>query len=260
MTRALVTGAGRRLGRAMALELARQGFDVAVHYASSAEAAAGVVIEIEALGRRAVALGADLLDEAQVQALLPRAAGALGGPILTLVNNASIFEHDSIGTATRESWDRHMESNLRAPFVLTQALAAQMPEPETDADGEPVARGLVVNMIDQRVRKLTPEFMSYTIAKMGLWALTRTAAQALAPRIRVNAIGPGPTLQGHRQSDGHFRRQRRATVLERGAGEQDVTAALAYLLRARAVTGQLICVDGGQHLAWRTPDVQGVES
>lgn len=260
MTRALVTGAGRRLGRAMALELARQGFDVAVHYASSAEAAAGVVTEIEALGRRAVALGADLLDEAQVQALLPRAAGALGGPILTLVNNASIFEHDSIGTATRESWDRHMESNLRAPFVLTQALAAQMPEPETDADGEPVARGLVVNMIDQRVRKLTPEFMSYTIAKMGLWALTRTAAQALAPRIRVNAIGPGPTLQGHRQSDGHFRRQRRATVLERGAGEQDVTAALAYLLRARAVTGQLICVDGGQHLAWRTPDVQGVES
>lgn len=260
MTRALVTGAGRRLGRAMALELARQGFDVAVHYASSAEAAAGVVTEIEALGRRAVALGADLLDEAQVQALLPRAAGALGGPILTLVNNASIFEHDSIGTATRESWDRHMESNLRAPFVLTQALAAQMPEPETDADGEPVARGLVVNMIDQRVRKLTPEFMSYTIAKMGLWALTRTAAQALAPRIRVNAIGPGPTLQGHRQSDGHFRRQRRATVLERGAGEQDVTAALAYLLRARAVTGQLICVDGGQHLAWRTPDVQDVES
>ncbi|MCZ7677097.1 MAG: SDR family oxidoreductase [Roseovarius sp.] len=260
MTRALVTGAGRRLGRAMALELARQGFDVAVHYASSAEAAAGVVTEIEALGRRAVALGADLLDEAQVQALLPRAAGALGGPILTLVNNASIFEHDSIGTATRESWDRHMESNLRAPFVLTQALAAQIPEPETDEDGEPVARGLVVNMIDQRVRKLTPEFMSYTIAKMGLWALTRTAAQALAPRIRVNAIGPGPTLQGHRQSDGHFRRQRRATVLERGAGEQDVTAALAYLLRARAVTGQLICVDGGQHLAWRTPDVQGVES
>lgn len=260
MTRALVTGAGRRLGRAMALELARQGFDVAVHYASSAEAAAGVVTEIEALGRRAVALGADLLDEAQVQALLPRAAGALGGPILTLVNNASIFEHDSIGTATRESWDRHMESNLRAPFVLTQALAAQIPEPETDEDGEPVARGLVVNMIDQRVRKLTPEFMSYTIAKMGLWALTRTAAQALAPRIRVNAIGPGPTLQGHRQSDGHFRRQRRATVLERGAGEQDVTAALAYLLRARAVTGQLICVDGGQHLAWRTPDVQDVES
>ncbi|MBZ0123538.1 MAG: SDR family oxidoreductase [Roseovarius sp.] len=259
MTRALVTGAGRRLGRAMALELARQGYDVAVHHASSAEAAAGVVAEIRALGRGAVALGADLLDEAQVQTLLPRAARALGGPVLVLVNNASIFEHDRIDSATRESWDRHMESNLRAPFVLTQALAAQMPEPDLDEDGEPVARGLVVNMIDQRVRKLTPEFMSYTIAKMGLWALTRTAAQALAPRIRVNAIGPGPTLQGHRQSDEHFRRQRRATVLERGAGPGDVTAALAYLLGARAVTGQLICVDGGQHLAWMTPDIQGVD-
>ncbi|WP_111734468.1 SDR family oxidoreductase [Roseovarius amoyensis] len=259
MTRALVTGAGRRLGRAMALELAQQGYDVAVHYATSAEDAGEVVAEIRSLGRAAVALGADLLDEAQVQTLLPRAAEALGGPVLVLVNNASIFEHDRLDTATRESWDRHMESNLRAPFVLTQALAAQVPDPENDENGEPVARGLVVNMIDQRVRKLTPEFMSYTIAKMGLWALTRTAAQALAPRIRVNAIGPGPTLQGHRQSDEHFRRQRRATVLERGVASEDITAALAYLLRARAVTGQLICVDGGQHLAWRTPDILGVE-
>ena len=259
MTRALVTGAGRRLGRAMALELARQGYDVAVHYATSAREADDVVAEIQAMGRNAVALGADLLDEAQVQTLLPRAAEVLGGPVLVLVNNASIFEYDSIDTATRESWDRHMESNLRAPFVLTQALAAQVPDPEIDEDGEPIARGLVVNMIDQRVRKLTPEFMSYTIAKMGLWALTRTAAQALAPRIRVNAIGPGPTLQGHRQGDEHFRRQRRATVLERGAASEDITAALAYLLRAKAVTGQLICVDGGQHLAWRTPDILGIE-
>lgn len=259
MTRALVTGAGRRLGRAMALELARRGHDVAVHFSSSADAAAEVVAEIEALGRRAVALRADLLDEAQVATLLPRAAEALGGPLLTLVNNASIFEYDNLQSATRESWDRHMESNLRAPFVLIQMLAAQMPEPETDSMGEPVARGLVVNMIDQRVRKLTPEFMSYTIAKMGLWALTRTAAQALAPRIRVNAIGPGPTIRGHRQSDTHFQRQRRATVLNRGADADDVAGALAYLLGAKAVTGQLICVDGGQHLAWQTPDILGLE-
>lgn len=260
MKRALVTGAGKRLGRAMALELARRGHDVAVHYASSGAAAAEVVAEIEALGGKAAALRADLLDEAQVAALLPRAADALGGPILTLVNNASIFEHDRIETATRESWDRHMESNLRAPFVLIQALAAQMPDPETDADGEPVARGLVVNMIDQRVRKTTPEFASYTIAKMGLWALTRTAAQGLAPRIRVNAIGPGPTMQGHRQSDTHFKRQRQGTILKRGADASDITAALAYLLGAKAVTGQLICVDGGQHLGWQTPDIQGLES
>src|SRR6056297_259176 len=259
MTRALVTGAGKRLGREMALELARQGCDVAVHYAQSAAAAEEVAAEIRRMGRQAVTLGADLLDEAQVLPLVGRAAEGLGGPVLVLVNNASIFEHDSLETATRESWDRHMESNLRAPFVLMQEMARAVPEPETDAAGEPRARGLVVNMIDQRVRKLTPGFASYTVAKMGLWALTRTAAQALAPRVRVNAIGPGPTLQGHRQSDSHFARQRAATVLGRGADADDITAALAYLLHAPAVTGQLICVDGGQHLGWRTPDVLGPE-
>lgn len=259
MSRALVTGAGKRLGRAMALELARRGFDVAVHYASSETDANATVDEVLAMGRKAVALPADLLDEAQVRALVPAAAEALGGPLTVLVNNASIFEYDTLTTATRESWDRHMESNLRAPFVLTQALAANVPAPIEDEEGEPVAQGLVVNMIDQRVRKLTPEFMSYTLAKMGLWALTRTAAQSLAPSVRVNAIGPGPTLQGHRQSDSHFERQRRSTILNRGANTQDIVAALGYLLDAPAVTGQLLCVDGGQHLGWQTPDILGVE-
>ena len=243
----------------MALYLARRGFDVAVHYASSADAAQAVAAEIRAMGRGACTLCADLLDEAAVARLVPDAVDALGGPVTCLVNNASIFEHDSIDTATRESWDRHFESNLRAPFVLTQAVARDIPDPDTDAAGEPLARGLVVNMVDQRVRKLTPEFMSYTLAKMGLWALTRTAAQALAPRLRVNAIGPGPTLQGHRQSDSHFRRQRGATVLGRGAGPADITAALGYFLDAPSVTGQLLCVDGGQHLGWQTPDVLGLE-
>jgi len=243
----------------MALDLARRGWDVAVHYAHSAQEAADTVSAIEAMGRRAVALQADLLDEGATARLLPAAARALGCPILTLVNNASVFEPDSIATTTRESWDRHMESNLRAPFVLIQALAAQAPEPETDAGGEPVAQALIVNMIDQRVRKLTPDFTSYTIAKMGLWALTRTAAQALAPRVRVNAIGPGPTLRGQRQSEDNFRRQRAATILKRGADPSDVTEALGYLLTARAVTGQLLCVDGGQHLAWQTPDIDWLE-
>ena len=243
----------------MALELARQGSDVAVHYASSADAAHAVAAEIRDMGRRAVTLQADLLDEEQVTPLVARAAEALGGPLTVLVNNASIFEHDSIESATRAQWDRHMESNLRAPFVLTQALAGQVPEPEIDHNGEPVAQGLVVNMIDQRVRKLTPDFMTYTIAKMGLWAFTQTAAQALAPRVRVNAIGPGPTLQGGRQTASHFARQRAATILRRGANEGDITGALVYLLRAPGVTGQLICVDGGQHLAWQSPDVLGVE-
>ncbi|MEM1373534.1 MAG: SDR family oxidoreductase [Pseudomonadota bacterium] len=255
--RALVTGAGARLGQAMAVYLASRGFDVGVHYATSAEGAQDTIAQIEALGQRGVPLQADLLLEDEVAALLPQAAAALGGPVTCLVNNASIFEYDTLGTATRESWDRHVESNLRAPFVLTQALAAQDLKPAND--GEPLASALVVNMIDQRVRKLTPEFMSYTIAKMGLWAFTQTAAQALAPTVRVNAIGPGPTMQGHRQSAEHFARQRAATVLERGAHPADITAALGYFLDAPAVTGQLLCVDGGQHLSWKTPDVLGVE-
>lgn len=257
--RALVTGAGRRIGRAMAIYLAERGFDVAVHYASSADAAAEVAGQIRGMGRTAATLPADLLDEAQVRPLVGQAAEALGGPISVLVNNASIFEHDTVGSLTRESWDRHIESNLRAPVVLAEAFAAQAPRALTDELGEPVAQALVVNMIDQRVRKLTPEFMSYTIAKMGLWAFTRTAAQAMAPHVRVNAIGPGPTVQGHRQTAEHFARQRAATVLNRGADETDITAALGYLLDARAVTGQLLCVDGGQHLGWRTPDIQGPE-
>ncbi len=259
MTRALVTGAGQRLGRAMAVYLARRGFEVAVHYASSAAGAQETVAEIAAQGGRAIALQADLLLDAETEALLPAAAEALGGPITCLINNASIFEHDTVASATRESWDRHMQSNLRAPFILTQAMAAQGLAATTDAAGEPVATGLVINMIDQRVRKLTPEFMTYTIAKMGLWAMTRTTAQALAPAIRVNAIGPGPTLRGGRQSEVHFARQRKATVLTRGANPNDITAALGYFLDAPAVTGQLLCVDGGQHLAWQTPDVLGVE-
>lgn len=258
MKRVLVTGAGQRLGRAMALYLAGRGFDVAVHYAGSAEAAAGVVAEIRAMGRKAVALQADLLDDAETEGLVARASQGLGGPLTVLVNNASIFEYDTIHSATRQSWDRHMQSNLRAPFILTQTFAAQCPPP-LDDQGEPLAQGLIVNMIDQRVRKLTPEFMTYTLAKMGLWALTQTTAQALAPTIRVNAIGPGPTLRGARQTESHFARQRAATILQRGSNPTDICAALGYFLDAPAVTGQLLCVDGGQHLAWQTPDILGVE-
>ncbi len=258
MGKALVTGAARRLGRAMALHLGARGYDVAVHYDRSEPEALEVVAQIRAMGRQAVALQADLLDEAAMADLVPRAAAALGGPLTLLVNNASIFEHDTLHGATKAGWDRHIGSNLRAPFVLTQAFAAQA-APAGTMGGEPVATGLIVNMIDQRVLKPTPEFMTYTIAKMALWAFTRTAAQALAPAIRVNAIGPGPTMVGARQRDDHFARQRAATVLERGADASDICAALSYLLDARAVTGQLLCVDGGQHLAWKTADILGVE-
>ncbi len=257
--RALVTGGAKRLGRSMALYLATRGFDVAVHYNGSNNEANAVVDEINGLGRKAAALQADLLDEDATSALGPAASDALNGEISVLVNNASIFEPDFIETATRESWDRAIGSNLRAPFVLTQFLASQAPEPSIDANGEPKAEALIVNMIDQRVRKLTPDFVSYTIAKMGLWAFTKTSAQGLAGRVRVNGIGPGPTMQGARQSDEHFRNQRHASVTGRGANPEDITHALGYLVDAHAVTGQLICVDGGQHLGWQTPDVIGPE-
>lgn len=208
-------------------------------------------------GRQAATLRADLLDEGEAQALLPRAAEALGGPVTMLVNNASIFERDTLASATRDGWDRHMAIHARAPFVLTQGFAAQAPDPLADATGEPVAQALVVNLIDQRVLKLTPEFTTYTLSKALLWTLTQTAARALAPRVRVNAIAPGPTLRAARQSPAHFAQQRANTVLGRGADPGDVAAALDYLLAAKAVTGTLLPVDGGQHLGWRTPDVMG---
>lgn len=258
MSAALITGAGHRLGRAMALYLAGRGYDIAVHYGHSRDAAKGVVAEVEGLGRRAAALGADLFDENATAALVGRARDALG-PLTVLVNSASTFENDDIRSATRESWDRHMATNLRAPFVLIQHFAGQCPKATPDENGEPLAAGLVVNMVDQRVWKPTPAFASYTIAKFGLWALTRTAAQALAPDIRVNAIGPGPTMRAARQSEAHFSRQRAATILQRGANEGDITAALGFFLDSPAVTGQMIAVDGGQHLAWKTPDILGTD-
>ncbi len=237
---ALVTGAGRRIGRALALELGARGFAVAVHYNGSAEDAAETVRLIGRGGGRAVALQADLGDEAAVARLLPAAAEALG-PLGVLVNNASTFERDEWHDATRESWDRHLEPNLRAPFALSQALARQLPE-----DRE----GLIVNLLDQRVWNLTPHFLSYSLSKAGLWTLTQTLALALAPRIRVNGIGPGPALPSPRQSDAQFARQAASTPLGRGTDPEEICRALRFLLEARSMTGQMIALDGGQHLNW----------
>lgn len=257
MTVALVTGAAKRLGRAMALYLGERGYDVAIHYDRSKTEAEQLAAEIRAVGVSARCYQVDLLDEAATAALIPQINRDMG-QLAVLVNNASIFEYDNIHNATMQSWDRHIGSNLRAPFQLMQAFAAQVADAAVDDAGEPLGTGLVVNIVDQRVLKPTPEFMTYSLAKAGLWALTRTAAQALAPAIRVNAIGPGPTMKGARQTEEHFAAQRAATILKRGADAQDVTGALGYFLDAKAVTGQLICVDGGQHLGWKTPDVQGM--
>lgn len=256
MSVALVTGAARRLGRSMALYLAERGYDVAIHYDRSAGDAEDTADRAREFGVAAACFQADLLNEDATAALIPRVAKAMG-QVSVLVNNASIFEYDNIRSATMAGWDRHIGSNLRAPFQLTQAFAAQARPAGADEAQEAVANGLIVNMVDQRVLKPTPEFMTYSLAKAGLWAMTKTTAQALAPAIRVNAIGPGPTMIGQRQSEEHFAAQRAATILQRGADPEGITRALGYFLDARAVTGQLICVDGGQHLAWQTPDIQG---
>ncbi|QIE55586.1 SDR family oxidoreductase [Pikeienuella piscinae] len=256
---ALVTGGAKRLGRAMALALAEDGWDVAISYLGSKPEAEATADEIRAFGRRAAVLSADLTVEAQTEALIPAATDALGAPLTCLVNNASIFEFDDLDSMNRKGWDRAIESNLRAPVLLTQQFGEQAPAPMTDAAGEPAAGAVVVNMIDQRVLKMTPKFMSYSIAKSALWAFTRMAAQGLAPRVRVMAIGPGPTLRGLRQSEAHFAAQRAATILGRGAGPDEIVAALRFILASPALTGQILAMDGGQHLGWRTPDVLGVE-
>jgi len=204
-----------------------------------------------------VALAADLLSEAETGRLVGRAAESLGGPLSLLINNASVFENDLVGTGTRESWDRAIESNLRAPVRLTQDFAAQAPRACADARGEPVAAASVINMLDQRVWKPTPFFMSYSLAKAALYSFTRTAAQALAPHVRVNAIGPGPTLIAERQSEEHFARQRGACILGRGADPEDIVAAMRFILTCKAFTGQMLAIDGGQHLAWQTADILG---
>lgn len=240
---ALVTGAAKRLGRAMAEDLGALGFAVAVHYNVSRREAEQVVAAVKARGAKAVALKADLANEREVKSLIARAAKALG-PLGVLVNNASTFERDEALTATRASWDFHIEPNLRAPFVLAQDFARQLPNK---------AEGAIVNLLDQRVWSLTPHFVSYTVSKYGLWGLTQTLALALAPRIRVNGIGPGPTLPSPRQTQAQFLRQFQSMPLGRGATPAEVCAALRYILGARAMTGQMIALDGGQHLAWSLP-------
>jgi NAD(P)-dependent dehydrogenase (short-subunit alcohol dehydrogenase family) len=245
---ALVTGAAQRIGRAIALALAADGWAVAVHYRASRAPAEALVAEIAGSGGRAVALDADLADEAAVARLVPRAAAALG-PLGCLVNNASSFENDTAATATRASWDAHLEVNLRAPFVLMQGFAAQLPAS---------AAGAVINLLDQRVWNLTPYFVSYTVSKAGLWTLTQSMALALAPRIRVNGIGPGPTLPSPRQSAAQFARQCASVPLRRGATPGEIADAVRFILAAPSLTGQMIALDGGQHLGWAQEGAQAM--
>jgi NAD(P)-dependent dehydrogenase (short-subunit alcohol dehydrogenase family) len=240
----LVTGAARRVGRSIALDFARRGWAVGVHFRHSETEAHEVVAQIRARDGRAIALRADLAREDEVRQLVPMAATALG-PLRCLVNNASTFERDGALDATRASWDLHLESNLRAPFVLIQHFARQL---------ERGVEGNVINVIDERVWNLTPHFLSYTLSKAALWILTRTLALGLAPTIRINAIGPGPILPSTHQTADSFGRLCRTLPLQRGTTPAEICAAIHFILASPAMTGQMIALDGGKHLGWLLPD------
>jgi NAD(P)-dependent dehydrogenase (short-subunit alcohol dehydrogenase family) len=248
---ALVTGGAQRIGREIVRALARRGFAVAVHARHSRREADDLCAEITKAGGKAVAVYGDLADHDAVSRLVPDAVAALG-PLSLLVNNACEFEPDAIGDLDRARFDRHFAVNLRAPLFLSQAFARQIPEGE----GRDAA---VINLTDQRVFKLTPKFLSYTLTKSALETATTTLAQALAPRVRVNAVAPGPTLASARQDPAAFAQQVAALPLKRGPTPQDVADAVLYLAEAKSVTGATIVVDGGQHLAWSTSDTAGVE-
>jgi NAD(P)-dependent dehydrogenase (short-subunit alcohol dehydrogenase family) len=247
-TVALVTGGARRIGAAITRDLAAGGFAVAIHYNGAREEAEFLAADIEAGGGRAALVEADLTDMAATEGVITAAQAALG-PVRLLVNNASVFDDDAADDFEWAAWDRHFALHLKAPALLARRMAGALPQGQD---------GLVVNIIDQRVWRPTPKFFSYTLSKSALWAATRTMAQAYAPRIRVNAIGPGPTLANERQRQEDFARQVEGLLLRRGPELDEFGATILYLWQAHSVTGQMIALDGGQHLSWKTPDIYGI--
>lgn len=242
---ALVTGGARRVGRAICLKLADAGYAVAIHCNESvreAEDLAGLIVHA---GGRAAVISADLVDPISVESIIPAAAAQLG-PVTLLVNNASMFAKDSVTSIDVPTWNRQFSVNIRAPSVLAGLMALSLPEGD---------EGAIVNILDQRVWKLTPEYYSYTLSKAAMWAATRTMAQAFAPRIRVNAVGPGPTVANVHDGEALFRKEAEGTLLGRAIAPEEIAEAVLYLARARSITGQMLAVDSGQHLGWKTPDI-----
>lgn len=244
----LVTGGAKRIGRAIVEDLAAHGFGVAIHCNHARNEAEELAIEVNERGGRAAVVQADLADMTAVDGLVGQAEAAVG-KLSLLVNNASVFEADTLTDFEWDGWDRHFALHVKAPALLARNFAAALPK-----DGD----GLIVNMVDQRVLKPTPLYFSYSLSKAALWAATKTMAQALAPHIRVNAIGPGPTLPSSRQDQAAFDAQVDSLILQRGPALSEFGATIRYLWQARSLTGQMIALDGGQHLAWQTPDVTGM--
>ncbi len=243
---ALVTGSGQRIGRSIALALVAEGWDVAVQYYSSGEEADQLCQEISARGQRAAAIRGNLSSLNDVASLISQARKALG-PISCLINNASLFEPDEMGNISETSWDNHLNTNLRAPVFLSQEFANQLPDN---------VAGNIINIIDQRVIKLKPDYMSYTISKAALWAFTQTAAISLAPKIRVNAISPGPTIANYRQSEAQFKEQCKSMPLGYGSSPDEIANAARFILATPSMTGEMITIDGGQHLPSYPPNLE----
>ena len=249
----LITGAASRIGRAIATDLAKAGTPVCIHANSSADKAEALAAELREAGGTAAVVTADLLSKTGMMELVAKASDALDAPIACLINNASIFEKDEAGALTPDLFAEHYAIHATAPAILADRMVSAL---------SPDQAGLIVNIIDQRVWRLTPNFVSYTASKAALWTLTQTLAQGYAEttsgRVRVNAIGPGPTLANERQEPQDFQKQVDGLPLKRGPNLDAFAETITYLWRMPSVTGQMIALDGGQHLAWKTPDIDGI--
>tara|TARA_B100001063_G_C16760170_1_gene555535 strand:- start:396 stop:1151 length:756 start_codon:yes stop_codon:yes gene_type:complete len=240
----VITGGANRIGRSIALELASYDTQIVIHYSKSFLAAKKLKIELENLGSMVYLLKADLNNLKQTQRIIPFAYNKMKG-LNCLINNASIFENDNLSNFSDKSFLRHLNINLKAPAMLIRDFANKFKGKD----------GNIINIIDQRIEKLTPFFFSYTLSKSGLGTLTKTAAMKLAPKIRVNAVSPGPTLKNKRQSEKHFKKQWKSTILGKKVDTKNVSSAVKFLIDNNNITGQIINVDSGQRLAWQTPDI-----
>lgn len=242
----LITGGARRIGRALALHFAQNGWNVAIHYhMADADVLQSLIECVESWGQKAFCIQADLRIESEIVRVIPDAVAAVG-PLSLLINNASIFKYDTLDTVTSQSWGEHLSANLTAPVLLMQAFAAHARDCERAGEGR--YQKSIINILDQRIERVTPQFFSYTVGKIGLWAATQSAALALAPDIRVNAIAPGFVLKSEGQTDEHFDARLMRTPLQRAVPLADICAAAHFLATSSSITGSVLMVDSGQHL------------
>ena len=242
----IITGAATRIGAAIAKKLSGPNIEIVIHYNKSKSKAEKLKKDLEKKGSKIYLLRADLNKENEVQKILKFSKSKLRY-FDCLINNASLFENDKLENFTAKSWDNHLKTNLKAPALLSQGFAKNIRSKNNN----------IINIIDQRVFKLTPYFFSYTLSKTGLYTLTKTSAMSLAPSIRVNGIAPGPTIKNKRQSDKHFKKQYMTTPLKRQTNVEEICNAVDFFIKNRSITGQVLAIDSGQNLNWQTPDIMG---